>query len=199
MILLYYKIFRVIRSRAKIAKLRNSSSSNKNILDQSKKSVSKNNENKKNGDKNTNTGDPTKQLLTLNDTIENSPNLINKEKAKNRNFFSTGIFTLKNSKITRDKSNGEFNNIKETNLDEKKLNNNNEIIGASNEKNNLDEKIVPLLDKELTLTKSKNKISKPLIGTKPKPPTLLSHASSSKEKKVTKTLAIVVIVFLVCW
>ena len=192
MILLYYKIFIVIRSRAKIAKLRNSSSV--------AISFDKNNEIKKDGDNNATTGYPTKQFLTLNSTQENSPNLIEKEQTQNRNFFSGGIFTFKNSTITRDRSNSEFHITKETHLDEKNQQIKNEIMGKSRENINLDKKIVSLLDKETkSQTKSKNKVSISFIGAISNLPSTTNHASSNREKKVTKTLAIVVIVFLVCW
>jgi len=171
------------------------------MLQASKLSIKNNKKikNKNNGDKSVNTGDSKKELTNIDSALANASKLIESQNSKNPNFVSTGIFSLKNSDKTKEKSNGDFPNTKETNLDEIKKKSSNEVEGSSNEANTLDEKNVPLISKESNAVKSKKELSKSVSATKSKPSAVLNQASSSKEKKVTKTLAIVVIVFLVCW
>lgn len=194
MIFLYYKIFRVIRSRAKIAKLRNTNSKTKPLLAESKLPPNKN----------VNKESP--KQIALHDMDEKK---LDSNKRNSINFVSTGIFTLKNVQIGKEtpvKSNGELhqvsNSSKETNIDDKGtcakiLTQHSNEEGLTND-TNVDEKTMPLLSKETNLVNDKKKALNPLVGAKVKNSNLANQASN-KERKVTKTLAIVVIVFLVCW
>lgn len=221
MIILYYRIFKVIRTRAKNAALsKNSTIRNKNQLN--------------NNDNNNNNSNTVKTKL-----LNGSGN--EKEKI---NLLSEGIFKLKNSKTIESNENN-LNNITITNnklnntattttttttSDGDKLpksnvinstkvgdnaNNLNDIVAETNLTNvtnrfNDPNKNVPLLlsnnEKKIVtttaiLSNNKNKSvevkkNKAITVQRFQSPAMIS---TNKERKVTKTLAIVLIVFLVCW
>lgn len=220
MIILYYRIFKVIRTRAKNAALsKNSTIRNKNQLN--------------NNDNNNNSNTVKTKLL----------NGSGNEKEK-INLLSEGIFKLKNSKTIESNENN-LNNITITNnklnntattttttttSDGDKLpksnvinstkvgdnaNNLNDIVAETNLTNvtnrfNDPNKNVPLLlsnnEKKIVtttaiLSNNKNKSvevkkNKAITVQRFQSPAMIS---TNKERKVTKTLAIVLIVFLVCW
>ena len=216
MIILYYRIFRVIRSRAKIAKLRNASTKSNFLLAEKKLTVLSTMAKKRTANKHASTHSDLAKQISINDK-NNTDNILpslqkdanNNDPAKDVNFVSAGIFKLKNSpaKTIKPATNVEVNEkcqTKETNVDETRRNNNNDFAKSGG-----DEKIVPLLNngkedacvspKSTKKLDKKSNVKALTPSSKPKFQSIVNQASSNKEKRVTKTLAIVVIVFLVCW
>jgi dopamine receptor D2 len=228
MILLYYKIFKEIRARAKksAAKLKANKLSKKNQAT---------------------TTTPTKTAEVANQTntsisapSQSAPKSPKNESSKEKvTLISAGIFNLKNNSTLS--GDAELNNptqvslsevnptasnniasvvdLKETNLDENKallsgLANNDadslnnakvlridlsENISNNNSSSNFTN-MVATATKVQTDVKTNNKLVKQAkIKSAANLLRLQSSVTSNKEKKVTQTLAIVLIVFLVCW
>ncbi len=214
MIILYYRIFKVIRTRAK-----NSALSAKNsTIKVTNKNQTNNNENNNVKAKLLNGSETEKEKINLlsegifklknTKTLESNENILNNNNKLNNTVTTTLSSGISGDKLTKTavdnsiKAGDSANNLNEI-VAETNLNN---VTIKSNDSN----KNVPLLisknDKKLVtttaiLSNNKNKSvevkkNKAFSVQRFQSPAMIS---TNKERKVTKTLAIVLIVFLVCW
>ena len=240
MIILYYKIFKVIRMRAKKAaskykaqkpiqpaslkKANNVSEPKAVLVDLNKKAVIVNNNASKSGPEKINLisagifklknkswpndENSPGNIETL-DCSENNQNA-NLVQATNNDNTSSNNASVLNSNISNPGTSGSGNlinsldspqkivntngSIKETNLNvAKAASSNNKLLQFKSSSNQNDSSTKK---KTSPLKSSKKQSAKNILRLQS---SAISAVSSNKERKVTKTLAIVLIVFLVCW